>query len=74
MTTGIYKITNIINGKAYIGKSLNIEERFKSHKRKGFNPLDKEYEKSLYRAFRKYGIEKFEFTILEKCAPEQLTE
>lgn len=74
MTTGIYKITNTTNGKAYIGKSLNIEERFKTHKRKGFNPLDKEYEKSLYRAFRKYGLAKFAFTILEECLPEQLNE
>lgn len=31
MTIGIYKITNTVNGKVYIGKSHNIEERFKQH-------------------------------------------
>ena len=28
---GIYKITCKVNGKIYIGQSVNIETRFKSH-------------------------------------------
>lgn len=28
---GIYKITNTINGKVYIGKSENIRHRWKQH-------------------------------------------
>lgn len=32
MKQGIYKITNINNGKVYIGRSSNIEERWKEHK------------------------------------------
>lgn len=31
MTQGIYKITNTINDNIYIGKSINIEQRFKEH-------------------------------------------
>ena len=31
---GIYKITNKISGKTYIGQSNNIERRFKEHKYK----------------------------------------
>ena len=34
---GIYKITNIINGKTYIGQSVNIEKKFKTHKTNAFN-------------------------------------
>ena len=32
---GIYKITNLINQKAYIGQSNDIERRFKEHQQKG---------------------------------------
>ena len=32
MSRGIYKITNKINQKSYIGKSTNIEERWHYHK------------------------------------------
>jgi predicted GIY-YIG superfamily endonuclease len=30
---GIYKFTNKINNKVYIGQSQNLEERYKAHKR-----------------------------------------
>lgn len=71
---GIYKITNIINGKTYIGQSVNIEKRFKTHKTNAFNKKNKEYNKLLYRAFRKYGIENFIFEIIEECPKEMLNE
>jgi len=29
---GIYKIKNLLNGKVYIGQSVNIEKRFYNHK------------------------------------------
>lgn len=32
MVSGIYMITNKINGHRYIGGSLNIERRFNDHK------------------------------------------
>lgn len=64
MSQGIYKITNKINNKCYIGKSSNIEERWKYHI-ENRNSL-KEYDKPLYRAFRKYGIENFSFEIIEE--------
>lgn len=31
MTCGIYKITNNINGKVYIGQSIRMEERWADH-------------------------------------------
>lgn len=71
--TGIYKITNNINGKIYIGQSIDINKRWKEHKHRSQIP-NKEYDKYLYRAFRKYGIENFTFEILEECTREQLNE
>lgn len=31
MSIGIYKITNLLNGKIYIGQSIHIEKRWKEH-------------------------------------------
>ena len=67
MSIGIYKITNKINGKSYIGLSTNIEERFKKHRQK-------QGDKILYSAFQKYGIENFDFSIIELCSSELLSE
>lgn len=35
---GVYKITNNINGKVYIGQSININKRWKEHKRRSQIP------------------------------------
>lgn len=64
---GIYKITNKINGKCYIGQSVDIERRFNEHK-------NCKVDKPLYRAFKKYGIDNFTFEILEECSQEELNE
>ena len=71
---GIYKITNKINGNIYIGLSVDIYRRWQSHKQRYDKKSDKEYNKVLYKAFRKYGIENFTFEIIEECALEQLRE
>ena len=59
---GIYKIRNLLNSKVYIGQSLNINNRFRVHKFKS----NKNQKHPLYSSIRKYGIENFEFTILEE--------
>ena len=66
----VYKITNTINNKLYIGITKNIKERWQYHKTK--YKYKKEAHKPLYRAFRKYGIENFTFEILyENLSKEQ---
>ena len=62
MTTGIYKITNLVNGKVYIGASKNIEKRWGAH-RNGHSDLAKE--------FQTFGLENSKFEILLEC-PEMM--
>lgn len=69
---GIYKITNLVNGKVYIGQSVNIEKRFIAHKNVAFNKNYKSYNYPLYRAIRKYGLENFSFDVLEECTMSEL--
>ena len=70
MNCGIYKITNILNKKCYIGQSINIPLRWRHHR--SFSLKESNY--PLYRAFKKYGIENFTFEILEECLPSELNE
>lgn len=67
--SGIYIITNLVNGKTYIGKSNNIKRRFSEHRN-----LNKESNKSLLFAYKKYGIENFSFDVLEICDISELNE
>jgi len=60
----IYKAENLINGKVYIGKTgYKLSQRRWGH----FNSAKKGGKSAFYSAIRKYGEEKFEFSVLEKC-------
>lgn len=74
--TGIYKFTNVITGLSYIGQSKNIKNRLQAHKQTAFNasPSNKSYYNNFYKAIREYGLDNFEFDILEECSEEQLNE
>lgn len=55
---GIYEICNLINGKIYIGKSIDIERRWNQHK----------YSKTkivLSNSIKKYGLTNFKFSVIE---------
>lgn len=71
---GIYIIKNKINGKVYIGQSVDIGRRWTRHKMGCTSPTYHEYDYPLYRAFRKYGIDNFEFVVLEECSKDLLNE
>ena len=66
---GIYLITNKVNGKKYVGQSIDIERRWKSH-----IIASKKSELHIHRAIRKYGIDNFDFSILEECSVDKLDE
>lgn len=72
--TGIYKITNSVNGKSYIGQSININKRVKEHFYKASCPKDISYFSILHEAIRKYGEEKFYIEVVEECDYEKLDE
>lgn len=59
---GIYIITNKINGKSYIGLSVDIKRRFSEHK----SPCRfQKKETPIARAIKKYGLTNFSFDIIE---------
>lgn len=67
---GIYKITNTINNKVYIGQSWDIEKRFKSHRSHTHN-------KHLLNAFRKYETKNFIFEpifVIEENLEKNITQ
>lgn len=71
---GIYKVTNLINQKKYIGQSTDIERRFKEHHTDPFELTNSARKYIFYCAIRKYGIENFSFEVLEECTAEELDE
>jgi group I intron endonuclease len=72
MNCGIYGIKNIVNGKWYIGQTVNIANRKIRH----FSKLKygKHHNEHLQFSFSKYGKHNFEFFVLEECPKSSLDE
>ena len=71
---GIYKITNKINNKVYIGQSCNIEQRWKEHRSRPYQIKAEQYDSYFYKSVRKYGLDNFNFEVLEECTLEELND
>jgi group I intron endonuclease len=69
----VYLIKNKINGKVYIGQTIqSLKRRFAQHK---CSALTKKKKTPLYSSIRKYGIDNFEITLLEdNIKPEELND
>lgn len=69
---GIYKIENTINGKVYIGQSVDILDRLNHHKKR--LRKNSHINQHLQNAWNKYGESVFSFSIIEQCEESQLSE
>lgn len=70
MTSGIYQIINVTNGKIYVGSSKNMEKRWIDHR--GDLRRNKHHSSYLQHSWNKHGSSNFELQILEVCQPEDL--
>lgn len=68
--SGIYKITNLINNKVYIGQAEDIYKRYNQHHKYEY----KYHKYKLYQAFIKYGLDNFKIEVVELCEPEEMNE
>lgn len=69
---GIYSITNKINDKTYIGQSKDMGGRKLEHIRD--LKSNRHVNWHLQRAYNKYGVENFEFNVIEMCDERNLTD
>lgn len=70
---GIYKITNQLSNMCYIGQSVDLATRWKSHAKCGLG-IDTPQGNKLYAAMIADGLWNFSFELLEECPRDQLNE
>jgi len=66
----LYKITNIVNGKVYIGQSVEPNRRWSKHKTatRGLIKGNNKNPQFIHKAMAKHGIDNFTFNIICTCA------
>lgn len=70
---GIYKITSIIDGKCYIGKSTDVKKRLTEHI-KGALGLSTISDQEIHRAIKDQGFDNWIIEIITYCEKEKLSE
>jgi len=70
--SGVYKWTNLINNKQYIGSSENLKIRFSQYF--NVNQLERYNYMYICRALLKHGYDNFSLEILEYCEPSKCLE
>jgi predicted DNA-binding protein len=67
---GVYKITNSINGKSYIGKSINIRQRISQHFARTKHNNGYFHTQHFFEDLNKYKRSDFDIEIIEVCKDE----
>ena len=57
----IYTIENDVNGKLYVGQTVDPSTRWKAHRHKVLHTS------AINKALKKYGVDSFDFVLLEAC-------
>lgn len=70
MTSGIYAITNLCDGKRYIGQSVDLNKRWRTHQ--WLLSSNKHYNPHLQRAWNRG--DDFEFSVIEECDKQDLND
>ena len=70
--SGVYKITNTVTGDFYIGSSNDVKRRLVHHKCPSI--WNRCSNNTMYLDMQKYGVDKFEFQILEVVEEDSLKE
>lgn len=68
--SGVYSIRNSLNGKSYVGSSIDLGARFMDHKARLRH--NRHYSKDLQADWNLEGEEFFEFVVLEFCNVDML--
>ena len=63
--TGIYKIVNTLNNKVYVGSAIDIDTRWRRHKKMLIECYH--HSKKLQNSYNKHGINNFNYEIIELC-------
>jgi len=71
--SGIYKITYLRTGEAYIGKTTNIKKRWGEHCKSALD-IGTIAHSSFHTRLKKDGLWNYTFEILEEVPKDQLTE
>lgn len=65
----LYRITNLLNNKVYIGQSNKEKDRWRQYKYFGRNP--EKTGQYIHRAMAKYGASNFIYEVIAMCATEE---
>lgn len=69
--TGLYLIKNKINYKVYVGKAVDIQQRWRVHKHLLKN--NKHFNRHLQNAWNHYGEDNFEFIVFQELPKHELS-